>query len=227
MLRHRIALSLVAVVCFASRLSAQGPKVSAEIPIPSPAVYGFGGYSSTLQEGAQHGFADVLRASRENAYNTAMAACKFEDAREKSMANRKRIVQQYFELRQMNKQDSQALKTKPKPSPVAATASVLCPCAAAHCSGNIEWPVALQGENTLRARKRLESVFARRAAGSEFKLGSAEYRQACEDIDEITTQLQSSIRTTPPAEYLAARKLLTNLKTELGQPLPVQLISQS
>jgi hypothetical protein len=189
-------------------------------------------HSSTLQEGVERGFADMLRADGSCAYDKSLAAGHFEDARAKWLKNRQASVQQYFELRQLNQDyrrrfdGKSAVKGPAAQAKVSRGTSVASP-APVLASGQIEWPAALQEADAAGARYELQRIFTLRAEGRDTRCGTPEHRQGCEAISQIQAELQRSIRTLPTAEYVAAKKTLQSLKQELALRVQQPLLSQN
>jgi hypothetical protein len=225
-----ISLISLAAQAFAQSAAYQPATVAPAVAAPgyNPGYYG---RSSTLQEGIQHGYADVLRAEGEQAYNVARAADQFEVAREKWLNNRQQAVQQYFALRDVNRSYRSTQHNKPTTQKVSQVKSSR-PATAAAVSlvgrdGQIAWPAAVAQLDASDARGQLEKLFARRASGHEVRSGSKEYRQGCEAIEKIQAELKASVRTIPTNEYMAAQKGLQSLKHNLTQPTDATLLTQN
>ena len=77
-------------------------------------------HASTFEEGVQRGYADVVRAMGDYNYNTSLAAINAQQAYSYALENRKQAVQDYFELREMNRQ---ARGLRPTPSAAQGTPS--------------------------------------------------------------------------------------------------------
>lgn len=228
------AISLVSLSAQANAQSAtyqSAPSVAAP-QVMVPGYYqGYYGRSSTLQEGIQHGYADVLRAEGEQAYNVARAADQLESAREKWMSNRQQAVQQYFALREMNQsiRKTQTAKSTTKTSSYTKVSHSTAAASPAQVlsSGKIVWPVALQGSAVAVSRKQLDRLFSLRASGHEVRTGSKEYRQAVDAISRMDADLKASIDTLSATDYLSAKKMLQSLKHELTQPTQQELLTQN
>jgi len=221
-------ITLIAICLFALSTQAQAQMVAVDAAGRAPGYYG---YSSTLQEGVQHGYADVLRAEGEQAYNMARAADQLEAAREKSIKNHQEAVQQYYALREMNQsyrnaknskstQKSSSVLKVSHPSPAPSQAPVL-------SSGRIDWPAAVAGLDASAARKQLQKLVNQRASSSDKRLTTKDYQKGCQAISQLDAGLKASIATLPAADYMAAKKMLQNLKHELAQPAQEDLLSQN
>jgi len=223
-----IAISLLALAGQAQAQSSQSQSTSVPSSAAvSPYVPGYYGYSSTAQEGIEHGYADVLRAEGELAYNLARAADQFETGREKWLNNRQQAVQQYFARREMNKQYQAAQRAKPAKHARLATVSHPSVPSPVTVDGRIEWPAPLAAPACATSRGQLDRLFARRAAGSEIRQGSSECRQAVRAIDALAAELKGSIDTLSASDYMAAKTMLQTLKHELAQPVEASLVAQN
>jgi hypothetical protein len=220
-------INLIAISLFALSAQAQAQMVATDAAGRTPGYYG---YSSTLQEGVQHGYADVLRAEGCRAYDMSRAASQFEDAREKSLENHQQAVQQYYALRELNQayRNTKSTKPAPKSSSVVKVSHPAVPSSAAILSnGRIDWPAALEGLDAGDARKQLEKLVNLRASNRGKRLATKQYQQGCEAITQIEVDLKASIGTLSAADYMAAKKMLQSLKHELAQPAQEDLLSQN
>lgn len=210
MLLARKLLSLGVLLTLTSAAAAQTRYVDGP--------WGDGGYhhASTYAEGAQRGFADVVRSA--GAYNlmTAEAATVAEDARSKYLDNRLKATNTYFEMRRANEQYRRAEQTPPltteqlfriasERAPDRLSSSELDP-----LTGELAWPTVLQSPAYEPYRAQLEGLFAERARSGGVAGGSDYFEirrvaQACRD------ELKSNIRDYPPSEYLRARNFLESL----------------
>ena len=176
---------------------------------------GGGGYrhASTAAEGAQRGFADVVRSAGEYNLNTAQAASIGQDTVSKYLDNRMKGTSTYFQMRQANDQYRRAEKTPPLSSeqlyriaaekaPKELSSSDVDP-----LTGQIAWPPVLQGDAFADTRTKLEALFVQRAKG-----GSSDYVfQAQQVAKEALTLLKANIRNYPASEYLQAKRFLERL----------------
>src|SRR5262245_21051469 len=84
--------------------------------VSAPAVFAQWGYdyhSSTLEEGVQRGFADVVRSQgMANLYN-AQAATEAQKARSSYLDNQYKATQTYFEMRRYNTEARRAERSSP------------------------------------------------------------------------------------------------------------------
>ena len=185
--------------------------------------WGWGGgyhHASTLAEGAQRGFADVVRSAGQYNLDTAQAQNIQQDSVSKYLDNRLKGTDTYFQMREANRQYRQRLETPPLSSeqlyriaaeqaPKTLAASDLDP-----LTGDISWPIVLQGDEYEEARTKLEGLFALRA-----KEGDSSYVFQIQQVaNETLAQLKANIRNYPPPEYLQAKRFLESLAFSARAP---------
>ena len=178
--------------------------------------WGWGGgyhHASTAAEGYQRGFADVVRSAGQYNLDTAQANNINQDTVSKYLDNRAKGTDTYFQMREANRQYRRQLETPPLSSeqlyriaaeqrPDTLAASDLDP-----LTGDIAWPLVLQGEEYEEVRTKLEGLFALRA-----KEGSSSYVfEIQQTANEALAQLKANIRNYPAPEYLKAKKFLEAL----------------
>ena len=191
---------------------------------PASAQYwggGWGGgyHSSTLEEGVQRGFADVVRSQGMANLMNSEALINVEDARKKYLDNRMTATQTYFEMRRYNQEARRAERSTPlsneqyvrlarAQAPARLSVSQLDP-----FTGKITWPTALQREKYVKLRSEIDTLFQARAAGTVL---------ADDEIGTATSQfleaLKADIASFRQTEYIAARNFLTSLAFEALQP---------
>lgn len=177
-------------------------------------------HSSTVAEGAQRGLADVVRSAGEYNLNTAQAASTAQDAISKNLDNHMKATNTYFEMRLANRQYQKQLETPPLSSeqlyriaaqeaPKPLPANYLDP-----LTGQISWPVALQGDEYADVRTKLDGLFTLRA-----KEGSSHYVFQIQDVaNEALAQLKANIREYPAPEYLQSKRFLESLAFSARAP---------
>lgn len=181
--------------------------------------WGGGYHSSTLEEGVQRGFADVVRSQGMANYMNSMAASNFEDARTKNLQNRMLATQTYFDMRRVNQQARQAERGTPlsneqyvrlarMQAPDRLSVSQLDP-----LSGLISWPPPLRREAYAEDRAALEAMFKQRAAGTADNY--EEIQAAC---NRLLDKLRANLSTFVPNDFIAARKFVESLAYELSAP---------
>ena len=181
------------------------------------AQWGYPSYhSSTAAEGFQRGFADVVRSAGEANLNNSAAAINFEQARSMNMQNHLQYAETYFQMRQVNRQ-ARAAESGPRLSteqlfriaheqaPDRLSNSDLDP-----LTGDITWPIVLQGNEYSEYRDTLTSLFADRAReGGSVTI--TELQQIRATTSDALATLRANIRNYPSNEYLKARRFLENL----------------
>jgi len=181
--------------------------------LPSVTVWAqdYGYHSSTLEEGVQHGFADVVRSQgMANLYN-AQAATQAQQARSAYLDNQYKATQTYFEMRRYNTEARRGERAGPLSTeqyvrlarveaPQALTNTQLDP-----LTGAIGWPVPLAGPEYVMFRTQIEQLFADRYSGySSF----AQIQQA---VQAFADQVKADIMKFQANDYVAAKKFLDSL----------------
>jgi hypothetical protein len=189
--------------------------VLAAIAVTVQAQYNEGWYapshSSTLEEGIQRGYADVVRSQGMANLLNSQAAKEYEQARRDYIDNRLKATQTYFEMRQTNDESRKARRSSPlsyeqyvrlarEDAPRPLTTSQLDP-----LTGYINWPEPLTKTEYAPLRKTVEKLFRDRASGYS-TYGSIQ--AACE---EFAKQLKADLSKFPPNDYLACKKFIDSL----------------
>jgi hypothetical protein len=181
------------------------------------AQWGYPSYhSSTYAEGAQRGFADVVRAAGENNLNNSEAAINYEQARSMNMQNHLQYTNTYFEMRQVNRQaraaesgqrltSEQLFRIAQQQAPQRLSNSSLDP-----LTGDISWPIALQDKEFDEYRQALSQAFAERAQGGG-AVNITELNDIRRTADAALATLKANIRNYQSSDYLEARRFLENL----------------
>ena len=185
--------------------------------------WGWGGgyhHASTAAEGYQRGFADVVRSAGQYNLDTAQAANIGQDTVSKYLDNRAKGTDTYFQMREANRQYRRQLETPPLSSeqlyriaaeqaPKTLAASDLDP-----LTGDISWPLVLQGNEYEELRTKLDGLFALRA-----KQGVSSHVFEIQDVaNEGLAQLKANIKDYPPPEYLKAKRFLESLAYSARAP---------
>jgi hypothetical protein len=178
---------------------------------PASAQYGWGGHSSTLEEGIQRGAADLVRSQgMANLYN-AQAATQAEQGRSQYIENNLKATQTYFEMKRVNDEYRRSKDTSPlsmeqyvriarQQAPDPLGTSQLDP-----LTGAIGWPMSLRKPEYDALRKKIESLFQRRASGY------AEYSGLAAACTEFLDQLKADLPKFDPNDYVKAKKFLESL----------------
>jgi len=181
--------------------------------------YGGGGYGyshgSTAAEGAQRGFADIVRsAGAANLMNSA-AAKNYEDARKKYIENRLQATETFFEMRRVNQEARDAKRPRPlsteqyvrlarMQAPERLSVSQLDP-----LSGTINWPAVLRDEKFKGDREAIEQLFRVRSRG--ISSNSREIDTACQ---ALLDKLRPEAQTLNANDFIRARRFVESLANE-------------
>jgi hypothetical protein len=168
-------------------------------------------FSSTLEEGMQRGYADVVRSYGMANLLNSQAANQYEQARKAYIENRLRATQTYFEMRRYNNEARQAMRSTPlsmeqyvrlarEAGPEQLTATQLDP-----LTGTISWPAPLRLPEYEAYRQRIERLFQDRATGYVV------YGEIQKVVNEFLEQLKLDLEKFPPNDYVNARKFLDSL----------------
>jgi hypothetical protein len=168
-------------------------------------------FSSTVEEGAQRGAADLVRSKGMANLLNSMAATEFEQARKSYIDNRLKATQTYFDMKRVNDEYRRAKDTSPLSmeqyvrlarvqAPDQLGTSQLDP-----LTGAIGWPGPLRRPEYAELRKKLDELFHQRAAGY------VDYSALISACEEFLTQLKNDLPKFPPSDYLTARKFLDSL----------------
>ncbi len=182
--------------------------------------YPYGGYhSSTVAEGYQRGFADVVRsAGIANLYNS-QASLNYEDARSKDYDNRLKGTETYFNQRRMNEQYRSAERGAP------ATAEQLFRWAHRDVprtlnsyefdplTGRINWPLLLRRRATMTIAALVEQFFRIRAETPQ-NLNLGNLMRLQEVVENWLFTLKNDINAFKPNDYIRARKFIESLGAE-------------
>ena len=182
--------------------------------------YGWGwSHSSTAEEGALRGWAELNRGAGEYNYYSSLAAINLEEARRRAIENHTTAVEEYYHRRQINSEyrdsvrrptltQEQLVQIAKDQTPDRMTAYQYEP-----ALGRIFWPPVLESEVYAADRAAIDKVMARRTV-ADSGLGTDSHRE----IDALTRQMESKLRsritTMSTTEYLAAKKFLQSLRYE-------------
>ncbi len=178
---------------------------------------GWGGYhSSTLQEGSQRGFADVVRSAGAANLLNSEAATKYEDARKKYLENRLQASQNYFDMRRLNAEARRSERSLPlsteayarlarQQAPDRLSVSQMDP-----LTGTIVWPAPLRRPEYDAPRQELERLYSERAGGTD--LNYDDIQGACDRFQE---QLQADLAKFDPNDFIRAKKFIDSLSYEI------------
>jgi len=187
---------------------------------------GYGSYvpwhhASTVEEGVLDGYAAVTSAAGQANYFNSLASINYQDARSRSIQNRKAAVETYFYVREANQSARKPVRlTTEQLTKIARAAAPdrLSPQDYDSTLGRLHWPAALLADDFSTERDALERAFHGRSPG-DAGAGTAFYG----NVKQITSVMQEKLRNhlteLDPAEYLAAKKFLTGASYEATQPM--------
>ena len=172
---------------------------------------GWGSHSSTLEEGVQHGAADLVRSRGMANLSNAQAATQFEQGRSQYIENNLKATQTYFEMKRVNDEYRRSKDTSPlsmeqyvriarQQAPDPLGTSQLDP-----LTGAIGWPMSLRKPEYDALRKKIEALFQRRASGY------AEYSGLAAACTEFLDQIKADLPKFDPQDYVKAKKFLDSL----------------
>lgn len=172
-------------------------------------------YSSTLEEGAQRGYADIVRSRGMANLMNSQAAKEYELARREYLDNRLKATQTYFEMRRYNQEARAAERSSPlsteqyvrlahEQAPARLSVSQLDP-----FTGQIVWPAGLRRKEYAELTSRIDSLFAMRAKGTV--LANDEIQTAC---DELIERLKADLSKFKSNEYIQAKNFVSSLSYE-------------
>ncbi len=176
---------------------------------------GWGYHSSTIQEGAQRGFADVVRSAGAANLLNSEATIKYEDARKKYLENRLQATQTYFDMRRLNDEARRSERSLPlsteayarlarQQAPERLSVSQLDP-----LTGTIVWPAPLRRPEYDAPRLELERLYTERANGTS--LNYDDIQVACDKFQE---QIKADLPKFEPNDFIRAKKFIDSLAYE-------------
>jgi hypothetical protein len=191
-----------------------------------PGGYGYGGgyHASTEAEGVLRGGAELLRGIGEGNYYTSLGLVNTQEAVSRAIDNKKKAVETYFEIKQINRAAREA--ARPQPLTLTQYAKLAKQEAPDRLSdvdynrvmGRLNWPAVLAGDDFAAERTALNQVFVGRTA-QDVGVSTNFHR----DVRELTAAMQAKLRarldTMSPMEYIAAKNFLTSVTFESQQPL--------
>jgi hypothetical protein len=172
-----------------------------------------------ISGGGYGGYTGIVREAGEYNYNTAAAEVLHETAREKAIMNNREIIENYFEVRQLNRQERIAERGRPVTQEDAIRYSQLglperLPLTALdRHTGVIHWPAALMRPEFDDHRARLEQIFEARSY-SNSGMGSPSFVEIKQESERMLATLQQQVELMDPAVYVHARKFITGLGFE-------------
>jgi hypothetical protein len=184
--------------------------------------YGYYPHSSTVAEGYQRGFADVVRSAGIANLLDSQAANNYEDARAKDYDNRLKGTETYFTMRRINEQYRSAERGTPATSeqlfrwahrdvPRALNSYEFDP-----LTGQVNWPLLLRAPGYDDYRRSVEQFFRMRAENPQ-KLDELSLIRMQELFENWLYTLKGDITAFKPNDYIRSRKFLESLAAEAGK----------
>ncbi len=171
--------------------------------------------SSTIQEGAQRGLADLLRSQGQQAKLNAEAAVIFGQAQQEALETRKAAIETYYDIRQRAR-ELRAAERGPRPDaetvarlararrPRRLSAAELDP-----LTGRLDWPDTLRSEAFADTRAQLEELFDLR---SYTRYLTDEQSEEARNLSEaMQARLKDRIRDLRPSDYMQAKRFLESI----------------
>jgi hypothetical protein len=200
---------------WASALSAQTAPPVAVSPIYDDPDFYLQRHSSTVEEGVQRGYGDVIRSYGMANLLSSEAAENLEQARRDYIENRLKATQTYFEMRSYNDSYRRNQRSAPlsmeqyvrlarQQAPDRLSVSQLDP-----FTGSVNWPLALQRPEYAEHRERIERLFNSRASGTALVHG-----QIAKAVEEFALVLKADIDTFKQPEYVLGKNFLDSLAYE-------------
>lgn len=176
------------------------------------------GAGSTPMGSYMTGMGNAIRAQGQYNLDTSGAAINLEEARKRDIENDVRWTNAYFEMRRINQANTHPKKSPTPPetwarlahqaTPARLPSSLLDP-----VTGQIDWPLALQGDEFKDDRDALEQLFAHRAA-TNGAIGLDGFTQIRKATDDALARLKNHIRQIDSRNYMEARNFLSSLAYE-------------
>jgi hypothetical protein len=214
-------MSLAAFAAVALTGTATFAQAPSYVPFVGYGGVGYGHYhhASTAGEGYLNGWANNIRARGEYNYLSSLGMINVEEARSRSIDNKKKWADTYFEMRRMNESYRAAnRKRPPTPEQVARYAKMASP---DRLQSNeldplvrtIYWPASLQRPEYEALRVQLDELFAAQNADNS-GLGSENYREIRQVADAMVAGLRARFGEMDSAEYMQAKSFLDSLAYE-------------
>ena len=183
--------------------------------------YGYGG-GMTAAMGYGIGLGTVIRSRGLYNLDTSQANINNQQAYKQYLENRMEATKTYFEMRQLNREyrakergpavtPEQIQRMAAVGAPERLSASQLDP-----VNGKIDWPRALESDTYAQYRAELEPLF-QKYADSSGSIGPERYGDILKSTDQMKAVLKDNINSTPPGDYVAAKRFLESLAFEAGQ----------
>lgn len=174
----------------------------------TPVVYH---HASTLEEGVLRGGADLLRGIGDMNYSNSLAMINGQEARARSIENRRSYVQTYFDVKAIHRQ-AQAQTRRP---PVTASDAIklarntapkgLSAMEFDTTTGTLVWPTVLSEAEFAAERNAINRLVATHGV---------EVREVKQLASELNAKLVKRVEELPTGEYVAAKRFLRGLQAD-------------
>ncbi len=182
--------------------------------------------ASTAGESYARGMSDIIGAAGQANLQNSEAAKNYEDARKKNIDNHLTYTNTYFEMRRSNREaraaessgslsQDQLYRIAADAAPKRPTASKLDP-----ITGQISWPIIMRDPRYEEDMKRLEALFAERAA-KHGNIGASTYREIEATCEALLAELKGNIKEYSGNDYAPAKTLLEGLAYEARFPVRI------
>jgi hypothetical protein len=210
-----LALVLLGATCAQAQFLPDEPTDGGAL---DPGYFGVGDTNTgatTYEEGAQRGFADVVRSAGLNRLQTSVAMKNVEEARRAYIDNRLKATQTYYDMKRMNDDYRDSKRSQPLSfegyvrlariqAPERLSVSQLDP-----FTGSIAWPAILQERKYAADRDLIEQLYEERA--NEVASNKREIQAAC---DNLLHALQADIDLYAQNDYVRAKRFVESLRHE-------------
>lgn len=185
---------------------------------------GSGSHASTEAEGALRGLADFTRAIGDADYMSSLAGINRQESLSRNLDNRKKGVEAYFQIKQINRAAREA--TRPQPlsfTQYAKLAKQQAPDRLGEADynrvvGRLAWPAVLASGDFAGERAALDKAFAGRKA-HDVGVSTVFNSEVRELTSAMHDKLRDRLETMSPMEFIAAKKFLASVSFEAQQPL--------
>ncbi|RCS50574.1 hypothetical protein DTL42_10725 [Bremerella cremea] len=186
--------------------------------------YGYGyGYSSTAEEGAAHGLADVVRSAGSYNLDTSRAMVNVEDARKAYIQNRELAQETWFDMRRRN-DAYRAEKRGPAPTSeqlfrinAQRAPSRLSDDQIDPVTGELHWPLLLTSAIYDPYRKVIDNGFETRAHQGSIKSYDKQ-QDLVKAVNSMYDTLKKRIRDYEPQQFIDANRFMEALSYDVRFP---------
>jgi hypothetical protein len=219
---HRLLWAIAAASAYAAGGSTTAlAQVQSQSPVASYYPPSYTQASTTLEEGAARGMADIVRSAGAANLMHSEAAKNYEEARARAFDNRLKMTQTYFDIKQQNQAAragmrgqrttaEQLFRVAKERSPDPLSPSELDP-----YSGEIRWPTLLRAADYADMRVTVDDLVRKRMADPVAM--TVEDRAALRAaLDSLAAQMRANISVYDPQEYTVARNFLESLSVTAG-----------